>query len=54
MILSGEQCERLMVTDNERIYDECFPCRKNAKNYATDCLDEYTQNTTLQYMNEVR
>ncbi|KAL4003653.1 EGF-like domain family protein [Acanthocheilonema viteae] len=49
----GEQCERLTVVDNERIYDECFPCRKNAKNYASDCLDEYTQNATLQYMNEV-
>ncbi|VDK82805.1 unnamed protein product [Litomosoides sigmodontis] len=49
----GERCERLTVVDNERIYDECFPCRKNAKNYASDCLDEYTQNTTLQYMNEV-
>ncbi|VDM09491.1 unnamed protein product, partial [Wuchereria bancrofti] len=46
----GEQCERLTVVDNERIHDECFPCRKNAKNYAIDCLDKYTQNTTLRYM----
>ncbi|KAK6101743.1 EGF-like domain family protein [Brugia pahangi] len=49
----GEQCERLTVVDNERIHDECFPCRKNAKNYAIDCLDKYTQNTTLGYMEEI-
>lgn len=50
---SGEQCERLTVVDNERIYDECFPCRKNAKDYAADCLDEYTQQSTLRYLKEV-
>ncbi|VDO25790.1 unnamed protein product [Onchocerca flexuosa] len=49
----GEHCERLIVTGNERIYDECFPCRKNAKDYAADCLDEYSQKTTLQYMEEI-
>ncbi|EFO26531.2 hypothetical protein LOAG_01951 [Loa loa] len=49
----GEQCERLTVVDNERVYDECFPCRKNARDYAADCLDEYTQNATLRYMEEV-
>ncbi|KAM3723613.1 Sperm transmembrane protein [Dirofilaria immitis] len=49
----GKHCERLTVISNERIYDECFPCRKNAKDYVADCLDEYTQNRTLQYMKEI-
>uniref|UniRef100_A0A915Q2S2 EGF-like domain-containing protein n=1 Tax=Setaria digitata TaxID=48799 RepID=A0A915Q2S2_9BILA len=49
----GEHCEKLTVVDDERVYDECFPCRKNAKDYVADCLDEYTQNSTLQYMKEI-
>lgn len=49
----GEHCEHLMVVNEERIYDECFPCRKNAKDYVAHCLDKYTQKSVLQYMMEV-
>ncbi|VDN02688.1 unnamed protein product [Thelazia callipaeda] len=49
----GKHCEKLTVEHEERIYDECFPCRKNAINYTNDCLDEYSQNSTLQYMKEL-